>query len=99
MTTVRAGVIAGVDTHADTHHAALISDTGQHLADRSFPATPAGYQALAVFITSHGPLVRVGVEGTSSYGAGLTRVLQSASIEVSEVIRPQRARIIFLSPE
>ena len=90
MTTVRAGVIAGVDTHADTHHAALISDTGQHVADRSFPATPAGYQALAVFITSHGPLVRVGVEGTSSYGAGLTRVLLATDMPVVEVIRPAR---------
>ena len=32
-----------------------------------------------------------GVEGTSSYGAGLTRVLQAAGIEVAEVSRPDRA--------
>ena len=32
-----------------------------------------------------------GVEGTSSYGAGLTRVLQAAQIEVAEVSRPDRA--------
>jgi transposase len=31
------------------------------------------------------------VEGTSSYGAGLTRVLQAAQIEVAEVSRPDRA--------
>lgn len=32
-----------------------------------------------------------GVEGTSSYGTGLTRALQDAGIEVAEVIRPDRA--------
>lgn len=92
MTSETAGVIAGVDTHADTHHAAVITTTGCRVADQQFPANPAGYLALLEFIASHGPVLRVGVEGTSSYGAGLTRVLQSASIEVSEVIRPQRAQ-------
>ena len=85
------GVIAGVDTHADTHHAALVTSTGRQLADCEFPATPDGYLALLDFITSHGPLQRVGIEGTSSYGAGLARVLIAADIEVSEVIRPVRA--------
>jgi transposase len=33
---------------------------------------------------------RFGVEGTSSYGAGLTRFLHQADIEVVEVIRPAR---------
>jgi hypothetical protein len=32
-----------------------------------------------------------GVEGTSSYGACLTRVLQAAGVEVAEVSRPDRA--------
>ena len=32
-----------------------------------------------------------GVEGTSSYGAGLTRVLEAAGIEVAEVSRQDRA--------
>ena len=32
-----------------------------------------------------------GVEGTSSYSAGLTRVLQAAQIEVAEVSRLDRA--------
>ncbi len=92
MTRTRPGLIAGVDTHADTHHAALITQTGQHLADRQFPADPAGYDRLREFITAHGPLDRVGVEGTSSYGAGLTSSLLSAGLDVVEVIRPQRAQ-------
>lgn len=83
-------VVAGVDTHADTHWAAIITTTGQHVADKQFPATPDGYARLAGFITGHGHLVRVGVEGTSSYGAGLARVLIAAGLDTVEVIRPKR---------
>jgi transposase len=90
MANTRPDVIAGVDTHADTHWAAIITTTGQHVADKQFPATPDGYARLIGFITGHGRLVRVGVEGTSSYGAGLTRVLQAASLDTVEVIRPKR---------
>ena len=39
---------------------------------------------------SLGELVRVGVEGTGSYGAGLARFLQSRGVEVVEVNRPKR---------
>lgn len=83
-------VIAGVDTHKDTHYAAVITSTGQQLEAAPFPATPAGYRALTAFITAHGPLARVGVEGTNSYGAGLARHLIAAGIEVVEVLRPSR---------
>lgn len=82
MARITPGVIAGVDTHADTHHAALVTTTGEHLTDREFPATPTGYRGLCEFITAHGPLARVGVEGTSSYGAGLTAVLLAAGLDV-----------------
>ena len=81
-------VVAGVDTHADTHYAAMISATGEQLAAAQFPATDAGYRALAGFITCQGALLRVGVEGTNSYGAGLARHLRVENIEVVEVIRP-----------
>ena len=37
-----------------------------------------------------GQLVRVGVEGTGSYGAGLARYLTAAGVEVVEVNRPNR---------
>ena len=83
-------IIAGVDTHKDTHYAAVISITGVHLDAAQFPATGDGYRALHGFITSYGELLRVGVEGTNSYGAGLTRYLHQAGVEVAEVIRPTR---------
>ena len=37
-----------------------------------------------------GPLERAGVEGTGSFGAGLTRFLRAQGIELFEVIRPKR---------
>jgi transposase len=37
-----------------------------------------------------GPVMLVGVEGTGSYGAGLTRSLQQAGLQVVEVDRPNR---------
>lgn len=90
MTTESLPVVGGVDTHADTHHAAVIDTTGKHLADAQFPTNPAGYAALAAFLSAFGTIVRVGVEGTGSYGAGLTRFLRQHGIEVVEVIRPHR---------
>lgn len=84
-------VVAGVDTHKDTHYAAVISVTGEHLKAEQFPATHAGYRALTEFITGCGVLLRVGVEGTNSYGAGLSRYLRDEeAVELVEVIRPTR---------
>ena len=70
-------VVAGVDTHKDTHYAAVITVTGAHIGAAEFPATDAGYRALTGVITCHGALLRTGVEGTNSYGAGLTRHLHN----------------------
>lgn len=90
MTDERRPVIAGVDTHKDTHYATVISVTGKHLAAAEFPATQAGYQALQWFITCHGVLVRAGVEDTNSYGAGLSHHLHDAGVQIIEVIRSSR---------
>lgn len=86
------GVIGGVDTHADTIHVALIDERGRALTDGEFPTTPAGYQEALAFLIGAGKLMVVGIEGTSSYGTGLTRVVQEAGIEVREVTRPDRAQ-------
>src|SRR5680860_1766564 len=68
------GVVGGVDTHADTLHVAVINDRSHELEDREFPTTPAGYRRALAFVESHGEVLQIGVEGTSSYGAGFTRV-------------------------
>ena len=91
MTAEDTTVIAGVDTHAETHHVALITGYGKHLADTKFPADGAGYRAIARYISSYGHVTAVGVEGTGSYGAELARVLAAEGFEVREVSRPDRA--------
>jgi transposase len=90
MAASRRPVTGGVDTHKDTHHAAVADQTGRVLADKQFPATAPGYRALLAWMRRFGRLIKVGVEGTGSYGAGLTRFLTSQGIEVVEVDRPDR---------
>ena len=90
MTTATVRVIGGVDTHGQSHHPAVIDGVGRQLDDREFPASPAGYGALLEWLRGYGELDRVGVEGTGTYGVGLTRHLREAGALVVEVDRPDR---------
>jgi transposase len=83
-------VIAGVDTHADTHHVAIITEHGKHVADKEFLAVGSGYRKIFAFITEFGPVLGVGIEGTGSYGAELSRVLTKEGLTVQEINRPNR---------
>ncbi len=85
------GVVGGIDSHADTIHVALISAVGQDIADHEFFTTQAGYQAAVAWLSGHGPVSAVGVEGTSSYGRGITTALGVAGIKVVEVNRTRPA--------
>ena len=83
-------VIGGVDTHAARHVAAVVDQVGRVLGTEQFPAAAPGYAAALGWMRSHGELVKVGVEGTGSYGAGLAGYLTGEGVEVVEVIRPNR---------
>jgi transposase len=83
-------VTGGVDTHADVHVAAAVDQVGRVLGTQSFPADAAGCAGALAWMSAHGALARVGVEGTGSYGAGLARYLAACGVEVVEVIRPNR---------
>ncbi|HET6832910.1 MAG TPA: IS110 family transposase [Acidimicrobiales bacterium] len=83
-------IVGGVDTHLDVHVAAAVDPVGGLLGVASFPTTPAGYHDLSSWLSSFGPVARVGVEGTGSYGAGLARHLSASGIVVIEVDRPNR---------
>ena len=89
MSMVRS-VVGGVDTHADTHVGAVIDANGGMLGVESFPADHAGFEALLGWLTSHGQIDRVGVEGTGSWGVGLSRFLHDHEVVVVEVDRPNR---------
>ncbi|MFJ1551084.1 transposase [Streptomyces sp. NPDC088246] len=84
-------VFGDVDSHADTTHAAVVTDNGGHLADAEFPTTTAGYTAALAFLGAHGDVIAIGVEGTASYGTGFTQAARAAGLSAVEVNRPDRA--------
>ena len=91
MTAAAVRVTGGIDTHKDLHMAAVVDrDDGRLLAIKEFSTTRAGYRALLRWMRSHGEVVGVGIEGTGSYGAGVTRFLTAAGITTFEVDRPDR---------
>lgn len=83
-------VVIGVDTHKDVHVAVALSGLGARLGDASAPATADGYRQLATWARSHGAVHAFGIEGTGSYGAGLSRALSAQGFLIIEVNRPNR---------
>src|SRR6266487_909906 len=83
-------ITGGVDTHADVHVAAALDPIGGLLGVQEFPATAAGYASLLGWLGGFGPVCLVGIEGTGSYGAGLSRHVTAAGIRVVEVDRSDR---------
>jgi len=92
MTTLARQITGGVDTHLDVHVAAALDERGALLGVESFETTPKGYDKLLTWLRSFGTVELLGVEGTGSYGAGLTRHLHSEGVRVVEVDRPNRQR-------
>jgi transposase len=90
MTRPTRAVIGGVDTHAATHHAAVVDLCGVLKGSQEFSATATGYSELLDWLRSHGRIDRVGIEGTGAYGAGLARHLHDKGVSVIEVPRPDR---------
>jgi transposase len=86
-----APVTVGVDTHLDLHVAAVVDQTGRLLGTQGFPASTRGYVALVTWAERHGPVERIGVEGTGTYGAGLARFVRAYGLPVVEVNRPDRS--------
>lgn len=82
-------VFGGVDTHSDTIHVAAIDRFGRDLDDAEFPTTPVGYRQALDFLDALGDPQIIGIEGTSSYGAGLAVAARGRGIIVREVIRPE----------
>lgn len=85
-------ITGGVDTHLDVHVAAALDERGALLGVGAFDTTSAGYRQLHHWLCGLGEVELVGVEGTGSYGAGLTRFLHSHGVAVVEVDRPNRQR-------
>jgi transposase len=82
--------VVGVDTHRDTHTAEIASSSGQVPATIEVRNDSDGFAELLGWIIEHspGPQVIVAVEGTRSYGIGLSRTPICAGLIVVECEQP-----------
>jgi transposase len=84
-------MVIGVDTHKETHSAALLNELGVVQGGLEVAASVAGYRQLLGWARStSGARVWV-VEGTGSYGAGLAKYLSEQDEVVYEGDHPKRS--------
>jgi transposase len=85
--------VVGVDTHLDEHVLVVVAaPSGAVVAQRSVRANAGGYSAALRFVGEAAGGARVwAIEGTGSYGAGLTRYLAGQGETVLEISRTPRA--------
>lgn len=87
----RRRVVIGVDTHKHVHVAVALDDIGGRLDARSFPADWGGYQQLLDWAAAFDAKRLIfAIEGTGSYGAGLTSAVRRRGLSVIEVLRTDR---------
>ena len=83
--------VVGVDTHARHHvYSVICTDTGRLVGVRKFPASRAGFIRAISWVVKQagdGEGILWVVEGTGSYGAGLTRMLTGGGFSVVEAPR------------
>lgn len=85
-------IYAGVDTHKDFHVLVVLDGLGRPVSSGSFSADERGYRQLAEEIGDPSGSTAVGMEGTTSYGAGLCSYLMKTGYAVFEVLRPKREK-------
>lgn len=93
MLTEHLDAVIGVDTHTDSHSAAICDARGAVLAELTVSADAQGYQQLLDAALTHcpGPRILWAVEGTASHGRGLTTLLTESGQDVCEVEHPKRS--------
>ena len=83
-------IIVGVDTHKYVHVAVAVNSLGLRLGELVIGADTGGYRQVEEWSRTWGHPVTFGVEGTNSYGRGLSSYLLSRGHRVIEVSRPDR---------
>jgi transposase len=86
--------VVGVDPHRDSHALAVVHVvSGAVLFEAAVAASGDGYANALKLVDQHAPGRRAfAVEGTGSFGAGLTRFLTGRGEQVLEVSRLRRER-------
>jgi hypothetical protein len=83
--------VIGVDTHRDSHTAAVLNTAAALQAQTTLATDAFGYKRLLAFARKHAPGRRCrAIEGTGSYGAGLATFLLEHGEWVIEIDRPKR---------
>jgi transposase len=84
--------VVGVDTHRDTHEVEIAHPSGAVIATCQVSNDTSGYAEVLAWILDHtpGPRLVVSIEGTRSYGIGLTRAVSAAGLAVIECEQPNR---------
>jgi transposase len=82
--------VIGVDTHRDVHAVEMASPTGSLIARIEIANNSSGFARLVAWLAEQapGPRVVAAVEGTRSYGIGLSRALAAAGLPVIECEQP-----------
>src|SRR5438105_10738883 len=90
----RLDYVVGVDPHRDVHALAIVEvRTGGVVFEASVAASSGGYARALELVDEHAPGRRAfAIEGTGSFGAGLTRFLSGRGEQVLEVGRLRRER-------
>ena len=83
-------IAIGVDTHKYVHVAVALDELGGRLAELTVSADRSGYARLEHWALGLGTVLAFGIEGTASYGAGVTGYLRRQGHRVIEVNRPDR---------
>jgi transposase len=83
--------VIGVDTHRDSHTAAVLDTMGAVEAETTVAADAFGYKRVLAFGRSHAAGRRAwAIEGTGSFGVGLSTYLLEQGEWVVEIDRPAR---------
>lgn len=78
-------MVVGVDSHKDTLVCAVVDEAGRAAGSESFPNTAGGHEAMWAWTQGLGSVVRVGIEGSGSYGRGLAQLLVASGAVVVDV--------------
>jgi transposase len=91
MLAERIDAVIGVDTHKASHTAAVVTPTSGVTAHLTVPSDAVGAKRVLAFARRCAPDRRVwAIEGTGSFGAGLTTYLLGQGEWVVEIDRPRR---------